>query len=109
MLRRKIADEADARRCLEAVAASGLPRREWARRHGVDGRSLNAWRLNLARMRSESPAVARPGSLRLVELVAHRGGEPARYVVRYGDFAVEVDERFDDGHLRRLLAVVAGC
>lgn len=107
MLRRKIADEADARRCLEAVAASGLPRREWALAHGVDGRSLNAWRLNVARGRRDSPVT--PGSLRLVELVAHRDAGPARYVIRHGDFAVEVDDRFDDGHLRRLLAVVAGC
>jgi hypothetical protein len=29
--------------------------------------------------------------------------------VRFGDFVVEVDERFDEGTLRRLLGVVTGC
>jgi transposase-like protein len=52
---RKIVDDADARRCLAAVAASGRPRATWAREHGVDARSLNAWRITLARRDARRP------------------------------------------------------
>jgi hypothetical protein len=34
---------------------------------------------------------------------------PVTYVVHCGDLAVEIDERFDDEVLRRLLAVVSAC
>jgi hypothetical protein len=44
---RKITDARDARACLKAVKSSGVPRAEWARSHGVGGRSLHAWELNL--------------------------------------------------------------
>jgi hypothetical protein len=49
MSQRKIRTADDARACLAAAQASGLPRAAWARAHGIDARSLNAWRLNLAR------------------------------------------------------------
>jgi len=42
---RRIEEELEARRCLQAVAASGRPLAAWAREHGIDGRSLNAWRV----------------------------------------------------------------
>ena len=104
---RRIRDEADARACLSAAGASGLPRSEWARRHGVDGRSLNAWRLNL-----ERGAIAAPAEpVRLVELVV--SGSPAptsgQYVLRVGEVAIEVDDSFDAGTLHRLLDVVLSC
>ncbi len=66
MAGRKIRDHADARVALREAEASGLTRVDWAREAGVDARSLNMWRLNLARPaepRDEAPA------LRLVELV----------------------------------------
>jgi hypothetical protein len=63
MLRRKIRDANDARACLDAAAHSGLPRAQWAQKHGIDARSLNAWGLILNR------TAATPSSLRLVELV----------------------------------------
>ena len=47
--RRKITDEREARRCLTAAARSGNAPGAWARANGIDGRSLNAWRINLAR------------------------------------------------------------
>jgi hypothetical protein len=48
--------------------------------------------------------------LRLVELVARTDSRPpARYTVRVGDLAVEVDDSFDDDVLRRLISVVASC
>jgi hypothetical protein len=51
---RKIEDESEAERCLSAVRRSGLSAGEWGRAHGVDGRSLHAWQMNLER-RSEAP------------------------------------------------------
>jgi len=51
-MRRKIVDEREARRCLKAAKAAGLSVGAWARAHGIDGRSLNAWRINMTRSRS---------------------------------------------------------
>ncbi len=106
MSRRKLRDADEARRCLDEAAASGLSRPEWARSNGIDGRSLNAWRMNLERTRRRDQQAPR-----LVELVAAEPvtKEPVRYVVHCGELAVEVDHRFDDHVLRRLLGVVASC
>ena len=52
MVRRKIRDAHEARSCLAEAEESGSPLAAWARRNGIDGRSLNAWRLNLARKSS---------------------------------------------------------
>ena len=105
MARRKIKDENEAKRCLRAMDQSGVPPREWARQHGIDGRSLRAWRMNLdRRQRGEA------SSLQLVELVPTTAAKPAaRYRVRCGAFVVELDEYFDDQVVSRLLAVVARC
>ena len=102
MLRRKIRDAGDARACMEAVQASGLTRREWARQNGVDGRSLNVWRLNLER------SANRDVLPRLVELVA-RTPPTATLRVWCGPFVVEVDQDFDAELLRRVLAAVSSC
>ncbi len=76
MARRKIEDELEARRCLRALDAEGVDLRTWARAHGVDGRSLHAWRVNFARWgqglprRPQRPHSTRGGtSAGLVELV----------------------------------------
>lgn len=102
MAGRKIRDEADAVQCLDAQCASGLALAEWAMRHGIDGRSLNSWRMNLSRRGTARRAP------RLVELVAS-GGPTARYTVRCGRLAVEVGDDFDQETLFRLLQVVASC
>jgi len=120
MAGRKIKDSADARKCLSAAAASGLTDVEWARKRGIDGRSLNAWRMNLARRgaalgpRRKRTSKGKSGPARLVELVAAPGAasaeaSPARYVVWCGELTVELDERFEDATLRRLLRVVSSC
>lgn len=101
MEKRKVRDEADARFCLAAQAASGLTLSAWARREGIDGRSLNLWRVNLARWAAPKP------SPRLVELVPMHA--PPRYVVRCGQLSVEVDDGFEEATLLRLLRVVAAC
>jgi hypothetical protein len=108
MAGRKVRDAADARACLDAAEASGLTRAAWARQQGIDGRSLNAWHNNLARRASGESS---PATMRLVELVptAHAAPAPVRYVVRCGEFAVEVDARFEDETLARLLRVVSSC
>jgi transposase-like protein len=101
---RKLVDVQDARDCLEAAASSGMTRAEWARAHGIDARSLNAWRVNLERDRSTRVAP------RLVELVPfEQRPRPSRYVVRVGDIGIEVDDDFDGDVLRRLIAVAGSC
>ena len=102
---RKIVDEKDARACLTAVARSGETLRAWAKRHRVDGRSLHAWKRNLARWGTVASTKKAP---RLVELVrASRAAE--RYVVRVGNAAIEVGDDFDAGTLRRLVEVLRAC
>jgi hypothetical protein len=97
---RKIADEKDARRCLSAAARSGKPLRVWAQAHGVDGRSLHAWHMNLTR--GTAP--------RLVELVPSSTSRvSARYVVRIGEASIEVGDDFNAGTLRRLVEVLRSC
>ncbi len=107
MAGRKIRDEHEARRCLTAAAASRLPRADWARANAIDGRSLNAWRLNLKRVAAEPES--RP--LRLVELVPSvaPGTAASRYRIECGVFVVEVDDHFDDEVLGRVLVAVARC
>ena len=71
---RKIDDETEAGRCLRAAKLAGRSAGEWARAHGIDGRSLNAWKVNLAR-RSATAAPrwikpkATPPAHALIELV----------------------------------------
>lgn len=103
---RKVRGARDARACLAAVAESGLSRREWARSNGVNARSLNAWRLNLAR--SEDGEV-QGGPPDLVEWVPSGPRPSSRYRVLCGELAIEVEADFDAAVLRRLLDVVAGC
>jgi len=102
MARRKIASEAEARRCLAAVESSALTLADWARAEGIDGRSLNMWRLNLARKTDEASVP------RLVELVSS-APRASGYVVRCGPFTVELGDDFNQDTLLRILEVVAAC
>lgn len=104
---RKIKDARDARACVRAARAAGLSLGAWARRHGVDGRSLHAWSVNLTRSPSATAMVAKP---RLIELVPTSAPPaPARYVVRVGDATVEVSDDFHDETLARVVRVVRAC
>lgn len=117
MGRRKIRDEADARACLGAVKRSGLTLAGWGRTAGVDGRSLHAWSMNLARgvsvQRRNSAKRSGAGKrVELVELVASPTPPPrtvARYVVRVGQVEVEFGDDFEAATLRRLVAVLSAC
>jgi len=103
---RKVVDEKDARACLVAVARSGLTLRSWAQRHGVDGRSLHAWQVNL----SGRAALATRAPAKLVELVpASAVASRRRYVVRVGDASIEIGDDFDAATLRRILEVLRAC
>ncbi len=109
---RKIRDERDARRCLAAAKAAGQPRREWARQHGVDGRSLYAWAKNLER--GDKAAGTRETGHRerrggLVELIPEASPTKSRYLIRCGQLAVEIDQYFDEATLARLLRVITEC
>jgi transposase-like protein len=101
---RKVFNADDARACLAAAAEAGVARVAWAREHGVDARSLNAWRLALTR--HERRPASKP---KVVEWIAAPSRHAPTFVVHAGRFAVEVDPDFDAGALKRLLAVVAAC
>jgi len=97
---RKIRDADDARSCLDAAARSRLPRAEWARRNGVDARSLNAWRLALAR---QKPAP-------FLELVpAWPLTTTCSLTLRCRPWEVVVTENTSGTLLRRAIAAVTAC
>lgn len=117
-LQRKITDELDAQRCLAAARRAGEKIGAWARANGIDGRSLNTWRMNLERRGSRLPVRApRPPSelakrsrAALVELVpARRPPTAGRYLVHVGGVCVEVGDDFDPGTLRRIVEALRPC
>ncbi|MGA1597404.1 MAG: hypothetical protein ACO4AG_12325 [Candidatus Nanopelagicales bacterium] len=87
-----------------AVAASaGSSELDWARAHGVDARSLRAWRLNLGRRRAER-------EVRLVELVPSSvAPSPARYALTMGDVRVDFDDSCSVETLRKIVQVLCAC
>lgn len=107
MAGRKIRDAADARQSISAASSAGQSLGEWASEHGVDGRSLHSWWLNLSRRRGEISQTRE--TLRLVELLPERSSVNSKFTVRVGAVSVEVDADFDEAALRRLLAVVGSC
>jgi hypothetical protein len=106
---RKIQDENEARECIAKMKESGLTLAVWARSSGIDGRSLHAWNVNLARGESGSPRRAPKARklrrVKLVELVPMTAPTRcARYIVQVGcQLSLEVDAQFDDMTLRRLV------
>jgi len=111
---RKIQDENEARECIAKMKESGLTLAVWARSAGIDGRSLHAWNVNLARGESGSarraPKARNVRRVKLVELVPMTApSRCARYIVQVGQLALEVDAQFDEMTLRRLVAVLRSC
>lgn len=104
-MRRKIRDEADARKCLAGVERAGGDSVAWAREHGVDARSLNAWRVNLGRRGTKR----RGPPLSLVELVPPTQAATARYALEVGGVRVEFDDGFAPETLRRVVAALRPC
>lgn len=106
MAGRRIEDAAEARRCLEAARASRQTVGAWCRQAGIDGRSLNAWRMNLERASAGSDGGSRA---ELVELVVGRGPSASGLSIRCGPFVVEVDGTVDSALLGRVLRVLVQC
>jgi len=113
---RKIDDEFEARRCLLAAKRAGKKAGEWARSHGIDGRSLHAWKINFEQGRSHPLVVRRPAKTRpfasaLVELVP-RGAVTtprARYVLEVSGARLEFGDDAATDTLRRVVEVLRSC
>lgn len=111
---RKIQDENEARECIAKMKESGLTLAGWARSARIDGRSLHAWNVNLARGNvgapRRAPAARNVRRVKLVELLPMAvSSRTARYIVQVGQLTLEVDAQFDEMTLRRLVAVLRSC
>jgi transposase-like protein len=108
---RKVVDEREARALLAKAARSGADLVAVARAHGVDGRSLNAWRYNLARgaRPPAAPVSRRPRRAGLIELVPTelrdrpRSSGGARYTLRVEGAEIEFGDDARTETLRRVL------
>jgi hypothetical protein len=103
LMRRRIRDEADARKCLAAVERARVDGAEWAHAHGVDARSLNAWKLNLGRRGTKR--------VRLVELVPAQAHAPprGRYALEVAGARLEFDDDFAAETLQRVVQALRSC
>ena len=116
---RKIEDEREALRCLRAAEREGLSAGEWGRAHGIDGRSLRAWKMNIgrrgapARSRKQRPKPSRARHA-LIELIpatapAATGADAGRYVLDIGGARLEFDDNVSVATLRRVLEALRSC
>ena len=121
---RKIRDEKEARQYLMAAERSGVRVTEWARGHGVDGRSLRAWVINLGRraVRPQKRVARRLAQVRrsakaLVELVPARPGPgpgveaagAARYIVDVAQGRIEFGDDASMATLRQVIEALRSC
>lgn len=103
---RKIRDEADAVACIGAARRTGRETSEWAREHGVDGRSLNAWKANIARRGTKRrPRAAPVGLIELVPVTRAQG----RYALHVGGLCVEFDDHCEVETLQRVVTALRAC
>ena len=118
MEHRKVVDEREARALLAKAARPGMDLVAVARAHGVDGRSLNAWKSNLERGARTLPTGGTPRRARgtgLIELVPAvvadsprpRGG--GRYTLRVMGAELEFGDDVRADTLRRVLEVLRSC
>lgn len=111
MAGRKIRDEEDARACLAAARRAGVSRKDWARAHDVDGRSLHCWYLSLRA--SSGRLKPRKTSMPMVELVpdAEPEGEvcSSPFLVRIDGVEIEVGPDFEETDLVRLVRAIQSC
>jgi len=117
MAGRKIRDESEATAFLQDIERSGISVAEWAQSHGVDGRSINAWKNILTRRgKPRRPRVQPVEHLRLVELIPAESApkqqevsDPENMWVCCGPYAVEVPPCVDEDTLAKVLRVIATC
>ncbi len=101
MARRKISGKSEAVALLEEWRSESVDFKVFCKERGIDGRSLQCWRMNFSRRE--------PEPVRLLELTIPREENVACYQIRVGDFTVEVNDDFRDETLSRLLTVVGRC
>lgn len=96
-----------------AAKRAGQSAGEWARVHGIDGRSLHAWKINFERGEAYAPrtsraAKPRPVASALVELVPRGpiGTTCARYVLEVGGARLEFGDDAAADTLRRVVEVL---
>ena len=116
---RKIEDEREALRCLRAAERDGLSAGEWGRAHGIDGRSLRAWKMNIGRRgaparprtRRAKPSQARHALIELVPATtpAVTGVGAGRYVLDIGGARLEFGDDVSVATLRRVLEALRSC
>jgi transposase-like protein len=116
---RKVVDEREARALLARAARPGMDLVTVARAHGVDGRSLNAWKSNLARGARKStrahraPERARSkGLVELVSAVIHESLPRAgagRYTLRVMGAELEFGDDVRADTLRRVIEALRSC
>jgi hypothetical protein len=115
---KKIEDESEARRCLQAAKRQGVSAGEWARAHGVDGRSLHAWQMNLGRRGADGPprrrrkqeaATIAPGLVELVPSARVNALGTGRYVLEVAGARVEFGGDVSVMTLRRVLEALRSC
>ncbi len=114
---RRIADEAEARRCIRAAERAGQGAGEWGRAHGIDGRSLRTWKLNLERRQTPGVVRHRAAEARasvagaLVELVPREPVSlaPARYLLEMGGARLAFGDDVSADTLRRVLQALRSC
>ena len=109
MAGRRILNEQDARRCLAAAKSAPGGLAGWARAHGVDGRSLNLWRVNLGRRGVVRVRSVAPRLVELVPVPARLAVAREPYVLRVGGVELEVGDNFDEQSLRRLVGLLKSC
>ncbi len=84
--------------------------REWARQHGIDGRSLHAWQMNISGRRATGTfAMTTPARLVEVVSIAPPPISTRRYVVRVGDMQIEIGDDFEADTLRQIVAILRAC
>lgn len=113
---KKIEDEREARRCLQAARRQGLSAGEWARAHGVDGRSLHAWQMNLGRRGSDAAPRRRrarratvPGLVELVPSTRVNVVGTGRYVLEVAGARMEFGDDVSVATLVRVLEALRSC
>ena len=105
MVRRKVRDEAEAVALIEEARRSGVRPSKVAAKRGIDGRSIHAWSMVLARRKPPPPAEST-----FLELVPTRPAVVRRsYRVWVGDLSVEVPDGFDEHTVHRLVTVLQAC
>ncbi|MEO0600012.1 MAG: hypothetical protein AAF211_01170 [Myxococcota bacterium] len=106
--RRKVRDRTDAEALLEAWSSSGLSLRAFSAEQGLDGRSLNIWRVNLERQREPRNDVGL--GLQLIELVSCKAEPPsASYRMHVAGMVLELDDHFSEPTVQRLVRLLRSC